>query len=226
MTWTATGTQNSATGSAIVSLNVSVSNTLVSSFIAVGTAVCHTGGQGIAPTALTVSDGGNGNYTQLGFPQHTDLACGGHYLPANNAGGSLTITSAPSGGTSNSYDIFVAAAEFIGGRLQSATAVTNTGSGTTASTGNITPADNDCLMFAVMSTDSGGAITDNAGSEGYTQIADNSIPTAGESGSVMYKILSGGSGSAQSESWSFTNEAWATVIGAFLPDVLSPQIVW
>jgi hypothetical protein len=217
MGWTFTGRSAAAGVNAANNESVVLNSTVAGNFIGVATLVFSAGGT--APTSIAVSDNINGSYTQSAYKTNGDMGCAIHFF-AVGAGGNLTITSDPSGAASDSQDIWVAAAEFSGGAASpaSGTPTTNSGSSTSSSTGTTTPADNNCLVLATMATDasSPATITENAGSEGYTLILENeTVP--GELGSFVYKILSGGSGAGQSESWTQPTEAWAAVIAAFKP---------
>jgi hypothetical protein len=83
---------------------------------------------------------------------------------------------------------------------------------------------NDCLVLAAMVTDGGNPTENNAG-EGYSLIGE-SDGTGGEPGSFVYKILSGGSGANQSESWAAPLEVWGAVIAAFAPAITRVPLPW
>lgn len=225
MAWAFTTRKNTNGVNASASISVTLNSTVAGNLIVVGTTTFAP--SGTVATSIAVSDNVNGSYTQAGFARNGDMGCALHYFVAG-AGGNLTITSDPSGASGDSQDLGIFAAEFSGGAASqpSGTPNTNTGSGTTSSTGTTTPADNDCLLVAIMATDasSPATITENAGSEGYTLLNEiESVP--GELGSFVYKILSGGSGAGQSESWTQPTEAWAAAIVALKPSVATGAAV-
>lgn len=225
MTWSYTTNKNTATATAAASLNVSLNSTLFGSFIAVGTACWDFPNP--APTSVAVSDGTNGSYTSSGYSTTSDSGAGLSWFSVG-AGGNLTITTNPTGGVGDSQDIWVVAAEFAGNAASPATGTpaTANGTSTTPLSGTTTPAVADALMLAFLNTDSGGTITENRLGEGYSLIAERE-GASDANGSFVYKILSGGSGVGQSESWTLgANEVWSTVIAAFAPDILMPQAIW
>ena len=221
--WAFTGVSNSTTGSGAGSFTLACNGTAAGSLIAVGASIFNSI-TGI--TGVTVSDATNGAYTQsfravliTSVEQDATL----HYFP-NNAGGNLTITVNPAAPT-DLYDVFIVCAEFSGGDTTapaSGTPATNTGSSTTASTGSTTPADNDVLVLAMEGHTASGTITENAGGEGFTLIAENESGVLAEPGSMVYKIISG-SPSAQSESWTVPlTSDWAAGIAAYKPAAAAP----
>ena len=220
MAWSYGGLQNSNNGSGSGSLTVALNGTTAGRFIAVGASVFNNTG---TITGVAVSDGTNGAYTQSFFVTRqsgtTRQATSLHYFP-NNAGGDLTITVDPSDAGTDSYDFTIFAAEFAGGDTTSpasGTPVTNSATtGTTASTGTTSPADNDVLVIAVDGNDTSGTITENAGGEGFTLIAEHESGVSAEPGSWVYRIISGSPGTP-SHSWTVPSGVWAVGIAAFKP---------
>lgn len=211
-----TGRKSVNNAAGVASLNNTHNSSVAGNLI-----VCATSAWGnpTAPTSVAVSDGANGTYTVGAFVAAVQAAAALNYKE-NGAGGNLTVTSNPSGAPADSNDMSVYTEEFSGVALSSSlsvAAVTNTGSSATSSTGNITPADNDCLIVAWGDYDGSGVITGNAGGEGFTQSNIVQGGTA-QPGWLFWKILTGGAGVPISFSTSFSmSAAWSCGIAAFKP---------
>lgn len=218
MPWVNTTRKNVANSSAVASLNVTLNSTVAGNHIIVGTSAW---GNPAGPTSVVVSDAANGAYTSSFYKlQALGLQAVTLHYKENGVGGNLTITSNPSGASADANDMAIFAHEFSGGATSSSasgTPSTNEGSSTTASTGSTTPADADCLLIAVTGYDGSGTITGNAGGEGFT--LSNQVPGGSpQPGDMEFKILTGGSGVGQSESWTFgASGPWAAGISAFKP---------
>ncbi len=134
------------------------------------------------------------------------------------AGSAGTYTITCSGNGSNSFDMFLTSHAFTNPNSSplSGTPVTATGSGTTADTGTMTPADNDVLVVANFMSQSAGTITENAspGDSGWTVDTENE--TSLSPGSVVFKIISGAPGTPRS-AWTIPSSAWVAGIAAFKP---------
>jgi len=212
MVWAATARKAEAQGGGVSSLNVSLNSTVAGNQILAGASVYNDNG----PTAVAVSDGANGSYASSFVIRNGVQTAALRYV-ASNAGGNLTLTFTPSGGSDSSYDYSVYVHEFSGGdtaALASGTPATNTGSGTTASTGSMSPAHNDVLLIAVDGHPASGTVSENAGSEGFTLSNDHESGSAAEPGSMVYKIISGAPGTP-SHSWTVPSSTWAAGIAAF-----------
>jgi hypothetical protein len=202
--------KNQTTGTGV--LQVTLTGTAAGSLIVVGFSAFGAGG----PPTCSVSDNVNGAYSQA-FQQGEggDQSTGVFYFP-NNAGGSLTISLT----RSPSDDAAVYAHEFAGVALSaplSGTPVsTGSATGTTANTGNMTPADNDVLLVASLVFNNIGSITQNQGGQGFT-LSNELEGTTGQPGSMVYKIISGPPGTPN-HSWSLPSASgWACGIAAFKP---------
>ncbi|MGH7339110.1 MAG: hypothetical protein ACREKH_01335, partial [Candidatus Rokuibacteriota bacterium] len=180
MAYTDTGRKAEAQGGGVGSLNVTLNSTVAGNFLALGSSVYQD------ETAVAVSDGVNGSYTQS-FRVHVQFATAALHYVANNGGGNLTITSDPSGGA-GTYDMSIYAHEFSGGPTSapaSGTPATNTGTGTTSSTTAMTPADNDVLLLAVDSHTTSGTVTENAGGDGFSLSNEHESGASAEPGSLV-----------------------------------------
>jgi len=173
----------------------------------------------ITGDSVTLSLNDGTNTITNAFTVSNGTACtSALYYIRNHSGGNPTCT-IDSGG--NLVDWFVEVAEFSGGNTTSpasGTPTTNSGLSGTASTGSMTPADNDVLLLADMATIVGDpTLTENAGSEGFTLLGENEVTANGARGSALYKILSGAPGTP-SESWTISSSGeWAAGIAAFKP---------
>lgn len=217
MAWTNTTRKNSGTGGGVGSINVTLNSTAAGSLIVVGTSWWQGSGNLLT---TTVSDGANGAYTQSflvnsptsGFKVAATL----HYF-RNNAGGDLTINVAFASGADSTPDLFAAVHEFAGGDTTapaSGSANSTQGASATASTGSMTPADNDVLLLAMMSEEQG-TITENQAGQGFTLSAESE--SSGQPGSLVFKIISGAPGTP-SHTWAKgISGDWAAGIHAFKP---------
>lgn len=216
MAWRFTGLKAEANGVGLASLNVTLNNSAPGTLIVVCCSYWRPGG----PSAtVTVSDGINGNYSQVsGSPkilndQGTILA----YLP-NNLGGNLTVNINPSGGT-DSYDMWASVSEFSGG-WQSADvageATNNSGTSTTGTASAITPKVPGALLIAALGYDTSATITENGAGEGYTLLDEIESPAGVQPGSAVFKILA--DMVSQAHTWALGASAdWTTLHALFLP---------
>lgn len=166
-----------------------------------------------AGTTITVSDSINGAYTQV-FVQaaasdnhRTSLS-----YKANIAGGTVTITYTPPAAA----DTCIVAAEFNGIATVTPLNTSNSGNGTgtTANSSSITTTQATTTLIAVEGQGTSGAITQNAGSEGFTLIGENESGASAEPISLVYRVVS--STGTYSQTWTVPNDDWAAGIAAFL----------
>lgn len=217
MAWASTGRKNSAGITTGTACNVTLNSTVAGNMIVVVASLWASGG---SPTA-TCSDDVNGSYGTAIITQVASQIRVYIWVKPNIAGGNVTVTTTASA----SGWTWAAVHEFSGGVTASPTSGTPgsaSGSTTPGSSGSTTPADADCLVVAACSLNTGSAITENAGGQGYTLSNEmEDPPGTGQPGSFVYKILSGGSGVAQSHTWSFAGASPTNcgVIAAFKPQV-------
>ena len=213
MAWTDTTRKAEAQGGGVTSLNVTLNSTVAGNLVVAGHSSFE--GAGNFAAATTYSDGGNTWTESFRTAISGGKQISGLGYSVLTTGGNRTINFDP--GTS-SYDMSVYVHEFSGPHATpaSGTPVTSTGNSTTASTGAMTPADNDVLLIAVDGHATSGTVTENAGSEGFTLSNDHESGTSAEPGSMVFKILSGAPGTP-SHSWTIPSGLWAAGIAAFKP---------
>lgn len=215
MAWTYTTRKNKSsgnTGGGGTTATVALASTVAGNFLCI--AIGGWNGAG-APTISGVSDSVNGAWTASSFSKANGNPMVALWYLKSGAGGSITVTVTFS---KANIDYGLVVAEFSGGDTSSpasGTPVTNSGSGTTATAGSMTPADNDVLVLAAVDVDSYTAVTINAGAEGFTLVDSNEGPT-GQPINLVYKIISGAPGTPV-ETWSFASATWAAGIAAYKP---------
>jgi hypothetical protein len=217
MTWSDTGRHAVGGIENTRSVNLALNSTVAGNMIAVLVTAWNSG----AVPTISVSDSANGSYGAAVFTKTVTGNLGSNrvslYVFPNNAGGNLTINAT----TNITSDTEVFAREFAGGVTSSPLSGgphTASGSTSPASTGQMTPADNDVLLLAGVVYDSASTMTENAGGEGFT-LSDKRVwdSSGGQPGSFVFKIISGAPGSP-SHSWALgASGSWAAGIAAFKP---------
>ncbi len=167
-------------------------------------------GDGTVQVATGVGGGGDAS-TNTATSVDSEIAL------FSGTGGNRTITSDPGTG---SYDMSIYVHEFAGTHATpaSGTPSTNSGSGTTSSTTNMTPADNDVLLLACDGHTASGTTTENQGSQGFTLSNEHESGSSAEPGSFVFKILSGAPGTPN-HSWTVPSSTRTAGIAAYKPAV-------
>jgi hypothetical protein len=224
MAWSDTTRKAEASIENAASLSVVLNSTVAGSCIVV--AGSHWRSTGGASTTVTISDNVNGTYTHVtGSPLVVGIvgACLAYF--ANNAGGNLTVTLDPTGGT-DAHDLALDVHEFAGGLTSSPldqAATASGASGTSASVGAVTPGTAAGLALAVIDPDGYGSTTENAGSEGFT-LSNENEGAPGQPISFVFKILSGTP--STSHSWTKpSGAAWTALLAVLKPSGAGGQSV-
>jgi hypothetical protein len=216
MSYADTARKATALGSIVASVNVTLNSTIAGNLVICGTSSYDGGGFSMD---AVITDGGN-TWTKS-FKQQdpgTSNQCANLSYSVLGTGGNRTINSDP--GINTNYDIAVFVHEFSGPHTTPASGTpvgAGAASGTTASTGSMTPADNDVLVIAVLASTNPMTITENAGSEGFSLSNENEVGGDGDRGSMVFKIISGAPGTP-SHSWTLGNSTrWECGIAALKP---------